>query len=427
MNKYFDKEYRPRIIDKLIKKYLKVAGAICIEGPKWSGKTWTSIHNSKSFFFVDDPKNNFSNRKLAENNLEFVLKGENPRMIDEWQEVQSIWDATRFEIDKRNKKGLFILTGSSAPSNKGVMHSGSGRIITLRMNTMSLYESNDSSGSISLKELCNGNLTTQNVDEISIEKLAYLIIRGGWPGNLDTNENDCNLMPKSYVDTILNNTLHSYQQLNFNTQKMKLILKSLARNESTCASEVSILNDVKENDNESISRTTLRNYLDLINQNFLTNNQEPYSPNFRSSLRVKQFEKRRFSDPAMAAALLELTPKKLLSDFNLFGLLFESLVIRDLKIYAQAMNAKVFHYQDYANNELDAIIELEDGNWCAFEIKLGSSRIEEAANNLNKVTNKMVQSGANMPKIKCIICGIGNVAYQREDGIFVIPINALKD
>ncbi|SYV90586.1 Uncharacterised protein, partial [Metamycoplasma alkalescens] len=170
-------------------------------------------------------------------------------------------------------------------------------------------------------------------------------------------------MPKSYVDTILNNTLHSYQQLNFNTQKMKLILKSLARNESTCASEVSILNDVKENDNESISRTTLRNYLDLINQNFLTNNQEPYSPNFRSSLRVKQFEKRRFSDPAMAAALLELTPKKLLSDFNLFGLLFESLVIRDLKIYAQAMNAKVFHYQDYANNELDAIIELEDGNW----------------------------------------------------------------
>lgn len=422
------RKYKKRIIDKTIETYLEICGAICIEGPKWCGKTWTSAFHSDSEFLVGDPANNFSNRQLAELNPSLILEGDTPRMIDEWQEVPSIWDATRAVIDKRQKKGQIILTGSSTPKTKGVMHTGTGRIVRLRMNTMSLYESGNSSGKVSLKELCNNNITTQLLQEVSLEKLATFIVRGGWPENIDVDDEKAHLMPRAYMNSIIKEDLNSLDDgLEYNPHKTELLLRSLARNESTTVSDLSLLKDIVEQDNESMSRNTISKYLDGLNRLFILNNQVPFSSNLRSSLRVKQAEKRHFSDPAMACALLNITKEKLLGDLNTFGFLFEGLVERDLGIYAQSFGAKLFHYQDYKNNEIDAVIELENGDWCAFEIKLGAKKIDEGAENLIKVCDEIVTNGGKPPKIKCVICGLSNAVYQRPDGVYVVPITALKD
>lgn len=423
-----ESDYKKRIIDKTIDKYMQVSGAICIEGPKWCGKTWTSAFHANSEFLVGDPTNNFSNRQLAELNPLLILQGDTPRLIDEWQEVPSIWDATRAEVDKRHAKGQIILTGSSTPKTKGIMHSGSGRIVKLRMNTMSLFESGDSSGKISLEQLCNGTLQEQMLDETSLCDLAYYIVRGGWPENISTTKDNAHLMPRSYMETIIEEDLNRFDnEIEYDRHKMRLLLKSLARNESTTVSDMSLLNDIIEQDNESMSRNTIKKYLDAFERLFLLNNQKPFSPNLRSSLRVKQQEKRHFSDPAMACALLNITADKLLSDLNTFGFMFESLVERDLAIYAQAFGGILYHYQDYKNNEIDAVIELEDGEWCAFEIKIGAKKIDEGAKNLIKTRNSIIENGGKAPKILCVICGLANAAYIRSDGVFVVPITALKN
>lgn len=423
-----EREYKNRVVDSVIEEYLKISGAVCVEGPKWCGKTWTSSYHSNSEFLVGDPGNNFSNRQLAELNPSMVLQGDTPRMIDEWQEVPAIWDAVRAEIDKRHKKGQIILTGSSTPRTKGIMHSGTGRIISLRMNTMSLYESGDSSGTVSLEDLCRGKLEMQMVKEATLEELAYYIVRGGFPENVSVPENRAHIMPRAYMDGVAKEDLNKLDDgTEYNSAKVLLLLRSLARNESTTVSDSSLLQDIIANDDSSMSRNTIAKYLSALDRLFLFNNQDPFSPNYRSGLRIKQSKKRHFSDPSMAAALLNMTPKKLIGDLNTFGFLFESLVERDLSVYAQSFGGKLFHYQDYKNNEIDAVIELEDGGWCAFEIKLGAKRIDEGAENLIKVCNDIEKSGGKAPIIKCVICGLSNAAYQRPDGVFVVPITALKD
>lgn len=428
MKKIIDlSKYKPRIVDELIEKDLKIFGAICVEGPKWCGKTWTSSFHANSEFLVGDPFGNFSNRMLAEVEPYTVLKGDTPRLIDEWQEVPSLWDATRSFVDLNNEKGQIILTGSSTPVNKGILHSGTGRIKSIRMNTMSLYESGDSSGDVSLKDLCDNKFEPKLFEETNLEKLAYLIARGGWPGNIGVNESDCAELAKGYMDNVVKTDLKQLDKdIDYNEHKAKLILKSLARNESTTVSNQRILDDIIENDDTSISKNTLVKYLNAFNRMFLFNNQEPFSPNIRSQLRVKQMEKRHFSDPAMACAMLKLTPKKMMNDLKTFGFMFESMVERDLSIYAQALNATLFHYQDYKDNEIDAVIELDDGNWCAFEIKLGINKAEEGSKNLIKVCKDIVENGGKEPILKCVIYGVGNAAYKDANGVYIIPITALK-
>ena len=428
MKKIIDlSNYRPRIVDELIEKDLKIFGAICVEGPKWCGKTWTSSFHANSEFLVGDPSGNFSNRMLAEVEPYTVLKGDKPRLIDEWQEVPSLWDATRSFVDLNSEKGQIILTGSSTPVNKGILHSGTGRIKSIRMNTMSLYESGDSSGDISLKDLCDNKFEPKLFEETNLEKLAYLIARGGWPGNIGVAESDCAELANGYMDNVIKTDLKQLDKdIDYNEHKAKLILKSLARNESTTVSNQKVLDDIIENDDTSISKNTLVKYLNAFNRMFLFNNQEPFSPNIRSQLRVKQMEKRHFSDPAMACAMLKLTPKKMMNDLKTFGFMFESMVERDLSIYAQALNATLFHYQDYKDNEIDAVIELDDGNWCAFEIKLGINKAEEGSKNLIKVCKDIVENGGKEPILKCVIYGVGNAAYKDANGVYIIPITALK-
>lgn len=266
------------------------------------------------------------------------------------------------------------------------------------------------------------------LEETNLEKLSYLIVRGGWPGNINVDVNDCDELALGYMENVIKTDLKQLDKdIDYNEHKAKLILKSLARNESTTVSNQSILNDIIENDNSSISKNTLSKYLNAFNRMFLFNNQEPFSPNIRSSLRAKQMGKRHFSDPAMACALLRLTPKKLMNDLNTFGFMFDAMVERDLSIYAQSLNAKLFHYQDYRNNEIDAVIELEDGNWCAIEIKLGLNKVEEGSKNLIKVCKVLADNGGKEPIMKCVIYGVGNMAYKNADGVYIIPITALKN
>lgn len=428
MGKTADKtQYKPRVIDGAVQKYLDTFGAVCIEGPKWCGKTWTSSYHSNSEFMIGDPSNNFQNRSLAELSPAIVLEGETPRLLDEWQEVPPIWDAVRYTVDQRAKKGQFILTGSSTPKRKGVLHSGAGRIGKLRMRTMSLYETGDSSGVVSLRELCNGKLTPALTGEVDLRDLANCVVRGGWPGNLDVPIENASILPQSYLDAILDDDSQRIDDKKYDVGKMRLLLRSLARNESTTATKKKLLSDIKDIDDETIDADTITTYLDVFNRLFLIDNQLPFAANIRSSARVKQAEKRHFCDPALACALLKATPDRLIGDLETFGFLFEALVEHDLKIYAESFGANVFHYQDYNNKEVDAIIELEDGQWCAFEIKLGANQIDKAAAALVELKNAITENSGIAPSVLCVICGMSNAAYVRSDGVFVVPITALKN
>ena len=428
MDKIMDKEkYIPRIIDEAVERYLSTIGAVCIEGPKWCGKTWTSSFHSKSEILIGDPANNFQNRALAELSPGLVLEGETPRLIDEWQEVPPLWDAVRYTVDQRGKKGQFILTGSATPKRKGVLHSGAGRIGKLRMRPMSLYESGDSSGVVSLEELCAGKLTPAITGEVDLRTLARLTVRGGWPGNLDIDVADIALLPNEYLNAVIDDDVNRVDDIKRDSKKVRLLLRSLARNESTTVTNRTLKNDIKEIDDEDIDVETVATYLDIFSRLFLTDNQPPFSSKIRSSVRVKQAEKRHFCDPSLACALLKATPEKLIGDLETFGFLFEALCERDLRIYAESFGAQLYHYQDYAGNEMDAVIELPDGGWCGIEIKLGANKIEEAAANLIHIRDEITKEGGKVPSVMAVLCGLSNAAYQRPDGVFVVPLTALKN
>ena len=426
--KIMDKEkYIPRIIDAAVERYLAAIGAVCIEGPKWCGKTWTSSYHCNSEFLVGNPDNSFQNRALAEMSPALVLEGETPRLIDEWQEVPQLWDAVRYAVDQRGKKGQFILTGSATPKRKGVLHSGAGRIGKLRMRPMSLYESGDSSGKVSLQELCEGKLVPAITGEVDLRMLARLIVRGGWPGNLDIDDADISLLPGEYLDAVIDDDVNRVDGIRRDSRKIRLLLRALARNESTTATNRTLKNDIKEIDDEDIDVETVASYLDIFNRLFLTDNQQPYAAKLRSSIRVKQAEKRHFCDPSLACAILKATPEKLVGDLETFGFLFEALCERDLRIYAESFDASLYHYQDYAGNEIDAVIELPDGGWCGIEIKLGANKIEEAAANLIHIRDEIAKDGGKAPSALIVLCGLANAAYQRPDGVFVVPLTALKN
>jgi len=428
MEKHVDiDQYLPRVVDKTVKRYLETFGAVCIEGSKWCGKTWTSSIHCNSEIMIGDPANNFQNRSLAEASPGLVLDGEVPRLIDEWQEVPALWDAVRYVIDRRTRKGQFILTGSATPIRKGILHSGAGRIGKLRMRPMSLFESGDSNGYVSLQELCNGDIKPVVTGEVELKNLAQLIVRGGWPANLDVSDENAALLPEKYLDAVIDDDITRLDGIKRDAGKMRLLLRSLARNESTTATNRTLKNDIKEIDDTDIDIDTVAAYLDIFERLFLTDNQLPFSSNIRSSTRIKKAKKRHFSDPSLACALLKATPQKLVGDLTTFGFMFEALCERDLKIYAESFGAQLYHYQDYANREIDAVIEMADGNWCAIEIKLGANKIDDAAADLIKLRDTIAEDGGSIPSVLCVICGMSNAAYKRSDGIIVVPITALKN
>jgi len=416
-------QYRPRVIDELVEQYLQAFGAICIEGPKWCGKTWTAHMHAKSAFLVSDPAGNFQNRQLAQLDPSIVLDGEFPRLIDEWQEVPSLWDAVRFKVDDQAVKGQFILTGSATPKRRGVMHSGTGRIARLRMMPMSLYESGDSSGSISLKDICNSVYETKLTGEVQLRTIATLILRGGWPGSIGLSTKNAVLIPRMYLKNVVDDDVDKIDDIKRDKAKMRLLLRSLARNESTTVGKKKLKDDMMGVEKTSIDEDTITDYLDVFTRLFILENQKPYGASLRSSLSVKQAEKRHFTDPSFACSLLGITQEdKLIGDLQTFGFMFEALCVRDLRIYAQAFGGELYHYQDYENNEIDAVIEMPDGSWSAFEIKLGANQIDASAQSLLKIQAKFLKPASSL----CVICGLSNAAYRRPDGVYVVPLTALR-
>ncbi|MCD7817873.1 MAG: DUF4143 domain-containing protein, partial [Lachnospiraceae bacterium] len=390
--------------------------------------TWTSSYHCNSEIFIGNPAGNFQNRHLAEIAPTLVLNGDTPRLIDEWQEVPAIWDAVRYKVDQTSEKGQFILTGSATPNHKGILHSGAGRIARLRMRPMSLYESGDSAGVVSLKELCRGKITPVLTGGVELYRLIELIIRGGWPGSLGLTQEQASLLPAEYLNAVIDDDVYRIDGVQRDTLKMRLLLRSLARNESTTVTNRTLMKDIREVDDEDIDSKTVSAYLDIFKRLFITDNQPPFSSEIRSSVRIKQAEKRHFADPSLACALLKATPDMLMNDLETLGFLFEALCERDLRIYAESFGAKLYHYQDYKNREIDAVIGLPDGKWCAFEIKLGANQIDAAAASLLEIKKQHQEDAKGVPPdVLCVICGLSNAAYQRPDGVFVVPITALKD
>ena len=418
--------YKKRLIDSKLEQYLEVFGAILIEGPKWCGKTWTALNHAESVSYVTEK----STKKLAEINPKNIFSEKRPQLIDEWQIVPSIWDSVRHECDRGHETGKFILTGSTTlkkeKAKEQVHHSGAGRIARLKMQTMSLFESGDSKGVVSISDMLNNKDINKNIGEVELRYIANLIVRGGWPESLNIKESNYSLIPKSYVESILNVELDEEDKIR-DKNKMKMLLKSLARNESTIVKNQTLIKDIEDyekSDDLLTSRTTVNDYLDFLQRIHLIDNQEAYSLNYRSPERVGKSVKRHFVDPSLACACLNLNSDKLMKDLNTFGFLFEALVERDLRVYMDYLDGNLYHFRDNVSGlEVDSILEFEDGDYAAVEIKLGYNEVDGAIKNLQTFYNDMEKK----PKFMCVIVGVCEAAYKDpESGIYVVPITALK-
>ncbi len=415
--------YKSRIIDKKIEKNLKIFGAISLEGPKWCGKTWTALNHANSVVYLNNTSNNFNEKKLAQMNVDLILNKEYPELIDEWQEVPAIWDGIRFKCDEDKEKGKYILTGSATPVTKDIHHSGAGRICRMKMYTMSLYESGDSSGEISLQDLFNNNVKDKLTGKVDLKDLIKLIIRGGWPQSIEMNEEESLELTQSYIKDVLDFDISNIDGVTRDINKMRMILRSLARNESTIVNNNTIIKDVNE-DEDIASKNTVLDYINVLEKLYLIENQIAFSVNLRSSSRVGKSAKRHFIDPSLVCGILGINSETLINDINFLGFLFEALCERDLKIYIESYNGNLYHFRDNTTGlEIDSIVEMPNGDYGAIEIKLGTDKIEEAATNLLRF-NDLVEK---KPKFLCIISGLHEAIIMRPDGIYVIPITALKN
>jgi predicted AAA+ superfamily ATPase len=417
------KGYKPRLIDEQISQMLKVMGAIYIEGPKWCGKTWTAENHSNSEYKMTEREGPVSNKQLAEMDPRRALKGEIPHLIDEWNDVPAVWDLVRNEVDKDNTKGKFILTGSSVPRRNEYDHSGTGRIGPVQMRTMSLYETGDSDGRISLKGLFDKGQDMTECGDVVLEDLIALTVRGGWPAVSDLKGTDTSYVPKTYLKFAIDDasTLDGKKR---NREKMKMLVRSLARNESTTVSNATLMRDMKVSDEENIAQETFADYMDCLDRIHLLDDVPNFRPNIRSEMRIGKAPKRHLADPSLAIAALKLTPKMLENDLKTFGFMFEALCEHDLRIYAESLGWNMYHYRDYNDREIDAVVETDDGRWGAFEIKLGPGQVDEAAKNLLKIKDLFEKEG-HPPSILCVICGLTSFAYTRPDGVMVVPVTSL--
>lgn len=420
--------YTRRLIDDELEKLLTMFGAVSIEGPKFCGKTWTAFNHANSSVLLTKSNNPNSDYQKALIDRKLIYTDVYPELLDEWQSIVQIWDDVRTKCDEDGKKGKFILSGSSVPVNqKEIFHSGAGRICKLYMYTMSLYESGDSSGVVSLSSLFNNENINVNLKESpTLNKFADLIIRGGWPASLDFKPENYYYLTESYITDVLDHDI-SYDGVARDKNKMRMLMRSLARNESTLVTNEKLVSDIFEyngnNEEYNVNRNTVTDYLNVLENIHMIKDHLPFSEKIRSSIRVGKSAKRRFIDPSLACSLLGLKQEHLMKDLNLFGFMFESLVVRDLRIYIEHLGGAIYHYHE--NNtgfEIDTIVELRDGTFGAIEIKLGVGAIDEASNNLLQFNDKCTTK----PAFLCVICGMIDYAYRREDGVYVVPITALR-
>ena len=418
------KKYLKRLGDEELRLALASSGAVLIEGAKWCGKTSTAQQAAKSVIFLQDPDQSASYLAMADTKPSLLLSGATPKLIDEWQMAPVLWDAVRFEVDKRNELGQFILTGSAVPNDNVTAHTGTGRISRMKMRPMSLFESKESNGSISFGALFSGQLqVSESTSELSIEQIAFVICRGGWPASLQLEGKAALRMANAYIESVINHDVSEVDSVEKNPERVRLLLRSIARNIATTANYTTIIEDLEATDN-SISDKTVSTYVNALKRIFVVEDLPAWQPSLRSKTAIRTSEKRQFVDPSIATAVVRIDPEGILNDFEYFGFLFESLCTRDVRIYAQANDGDVFHYRDKSGLESDLIVRLRNGKWAAIEVKLGQKQIEEAASNLLAIAEKIDTEKMGAPAFLMVLTG-GQFAYQRKDGVWVVPIGCL--
>ncbi len=422
-------EYKHRIADGILEKKLRSKGAVLIEGPKWCGKTTTAEQQARSILYMDNPASFESNLQMAEIDPGILLEGDTPRLIDEWQLAPKLWDTMRFEVDHRHQVGQFILTGSAVPSDEESMkHSGTGRFSWLTMRPMSLYESGESNGKVSLSHLFESRENIVATNSLRIDDIAFLICRGGWPFACSLQGDAALAQAFDYVDAVIKKDVSRVDGTNRNITTTRLLMRSYARNQGSQATIGTIVADMMTNDENEIGVKTAGSYLDALRKIFVIEDSEAWNPNLRSKTAIRTANTRYFIDPSIGTAVLGLGPKDLINDLNTMGLFFETLCVRDLRIFADALDGQVFHYRDKSGLECDAVIHLRNGRYGLVEIKLGGDRlINEGASNLLALVDKINTDKMKEPSFLMVLTGTGDFAYRRKDGVYVVPIGCLKD
>ena len=420
-----ENKYLSRICDTTLQNALNTMGAVLIEGTKWCGKTSTASNVARSTLYMQDPDNARSYQIMADTKPSLLLKGETPRLIDEWQMSPSLWDAVRFEVDKRKKSGQFILTGSSAPADNVTAHTGTGRFARILMRPMSLYESRESNGIVSLADLFEGKHDIEGISTLTIEQIAFAICRGGFPATLGKSEKLALQMSVEYVEAIIHQDISQVDGIDKNPNRVRVLLRSLARNIATQATIPTIIKDIEATET-TLSDKTIAEYYNALQRIFIAEPMPAWSPSLRSKTAIRTSNKHHFVDPCIATAVMRVNPSGILQDFEYFGFLFEALCARDLRVYAQYNDGEVFHYRDKNGLEADMIVALRDGRWGAIEVKLGNKQIEEAAENLLKLKGKINTEKMREPSFLMVITG-GEFAFKRDDGVLVVPIACLKN
>ncbi len=414
--------YLPRLAEKQLRARLRTAGAICIEGPKSCGKTWCARNLAESEYALDDPEGGFANLKIAEIDPISPLDREKPRLIDEWQRIPGIWDAVRSTVDRENRSGRFILCNSVLADRPGNSHSETGDIITTRLHTMSLFESGDSIGAISLKGLFDGEFKNTSGEPASLDDLARLVVRGGWPGLLGMPEKDASTALREMISDICGDA-EKVDGRRRNALKLDRTFRTLARNESTLVAKTRIASDVRTFYGVEVEEETVAEYLDVLRKLFLTEDQPAYRPDYRSPVKVVRKPKRHLADPSLAVAAIGLDSGSLKWDLDTFESVFEAMCERDLRVYAQTFGGDLYHYRDHSGREIDAVVEIPGKGWGAFGIELGSNRTDDAAEDLKSIDRFIRKDGkAKPPQFLCVISGTEGYAYRRPDGVYVVPI-----
>lgn len=422
-------EYKKRIADKLLKYRLEEVGAVLIEGPKWCGKTTTAEQQAKSVLYMADPDNQKSYIEMADLRIKMLLKGDNPRLIDEWQIIPQIWDAIRFDVDHRGEEGLYVLTGSAVPaSTENIHHTGTGRFAWITMRTMTLWESGESTGEVSLAELFRGNPDIAGFNKLKIEDIAYVVCRGGWPSSVSKNRRAALRQAYDYYDAVVKTDISRVDEVSRNSERTKLLLRSYARSQGGQVSIGAIRQDMMANDDETLADKTVQSYIGALKKIFVIEDMPAWNPNLRSKTAIRSADTRYFVDPSIAVAALGLGPEDLVNDLETFGLLFETLCVRDLRVYADALDGMVYHYRDKNGLECDAVIHLRNGAYGLVEIKLGgAAAIEKGASTLMELASKIDTTKMKVPAFLMVLTAVGDYAYQRKDGIYVVPVGCLKD
>jgi predicted AAA+ superfamily ATPase len=416
--------YRPRLIDKTISEALQVFGAVSVEGPKFCGKTWTALNHANSVTYIGDPAGGFANRQRAELDPSLVLDGDEPHLIDEWQDVPGIWDAVRFAVDRSSQKGRFILAGSTMPPRNGRQHSGAGRIDAVHMRTMTSFEQGYSDGSLSLAAFAQHKDVQRKNSSTTLDGLIDRIVRGGWPENLDLPTRLAMRIPGSYLSRLVTEDMVRLDNVLRDSAKVRATINSLARNTSTLVKVSTILQDIAT-DNQSISRETTAEYLSALKRLYILEEIPAWSPNFCSRRRLRQSPKRLLTDPSLAIAALGLTPDKLKADLFTLGFMFEALCLRDLLVYCSVNDASLYHYADDSGLDADAVIELPNGSWLAVEIKLGHHQVDEAAKKLLRLQGKMTKNGLRPAEGLLVLTGLSSFLHRRDDGVVEVPLDCL--